>query len=445
MNILFAIPYAPTLIRVRPYNLIRQLTARGHQVTVMTVWTNQQEREALEELHASCSQVASVQLPGWRSLWNCVWALPSGKPLQTVYSWEKNLAQASFERLVQPGSAGKIDVVHVEHLRGARYGLYLKSRMKAEGIDIPIVWDSVDSISHLFRQAMRRSKSAINRGITRFELKRTEPYEAWLATQFDRTLVTSRLDREAMLSLVSQYGNAVNTGDGSQAAGGAVDEHSENAGFGNAANDSDRITVLRNGVDLEYFQPGDPEKREPATVLASGKMSYHANVTMVVRLVESIMPAVWARDPGVKVVIVGKDPPKRIRDLQQDARVAVTGTLADIRPHLQTATIAAAPIDYGAGIQNKVLEAMACATPVIATPQAVSAIDLEPGVDALVAEDDQSFAEAILALIGDRERQIILGGNGRRYVERNHRWSAIAEQLEAIYRQEIESRYLIRK
>lgn len=422
MNVLFAVPYVPTLIRVRPYNLIRQLTARGHQVTVMTVWTNEQEREALEELQASCSHVEAVQMPGWRSLWNCVWALPTGKPLQTVYSWEKVLAQASFERLVQPGNGGKIDVVHVEHLRGAQYGLYLKSRMESGGIDIPIVWDSVDSISHLFRQAMRRAKSALNRGITWFELKRTEPYEAWLATQFDRTLVTSGMDREALLSLVSQY----RPGTG--------------AGYGNPAYNAGRITVLRNGVDLDYFQPGDPEKRQPATVLASGKMSYHANVTMVVRLVESVMPVVWARNPGVKVVIVGKDPPKRIRDLEQDARVKVTGTLADIRPHLQTATIAAAPVDYGAGIQNKVLEAMACATPVVATPQAVSAIDLEPGKDALVAEDDRSFAEAILALIDDKDRQTALGENGRRFVERNHRWSVIAEQLEGIYRQEIETR-----
>jgi len=422
MNILFAVPYAPTLIRVRPYNLIRQLTARGHQVTVMTVWTNEQEREALAELQASCSRVEAVQMPGWRSLWNCVWALPTDKPLQTVYSWEKSLARASFERLIHPGNAGKIDVVHVEHLRGALYGLHLKNRMEAEGVDIPIVWDSVDSISHLFRQAMRRAKSAVNRGITRLELKRTEPYEAWLVTQFDRTLVTSGMDREALLSLVSQYWPG--TGHG----------------YGNPVYNAERITVLRNGVDLDYFQPGDPRKREPATVLASGKMSYHANVTMVVRLVESIMPAVWARNPGVKVVIVGKDPPKRIRDLEKDARVTVTGTLADIRPHLQTATIAAAPIDYGAGIQNKVLEAMACATPVVATPQAVSAIDLEPGEDALVAEDDRSFAEAILTLIGDRERQIALGENGRRYVERNHRWSSIVEQLEGIYKRELETR-----
>jgi glycosyltransferase involved in cell wall biosynthesis len=204
-----------------------------------------------------------------------------------------------------------------------------------------------------------------------------------------------------------------------------------------------RITVLRNGVDLDYFQPGDPAGREPKTVLVSGKMSYHANVAMVLRLVESIMPAVWARDPEVSVVIVGKDPPRRIQELTQDARVTVTGTVKDIRPYLRKATIAAAPVEYGAGIQNKVLEAMACGTPVVATPQAVSAIDLKPGEDALVSEEAGTFAGSILALLDNKDLQRTLGENGRAFVERNHRWSAIAGQLEGIYKQEIESKMML--
>jgi hypothetical protein len=94
----------------------------------------------------------------------------------------------------------------VEHLRGAQYGLYLKNRLEKEGLATPVIWDSVDSISHLFRQAMVRSRSALSRGITRFELKRTEPYETWLTTQFDHTLVTSGLDRSALVSGPTRLG-----------------------------------------------------------------------------------------------------------------------------------------------------------------------------------------------------------------------------------------------
>jgi glycosyltransferase involved in cell wall biosynthesis len=166
-------------------------------------------------------------------------------------------------------------------------------------------------------------------------------------------------------------------------------------------------------------------------------MSYHANVAMALRLVEEIMPLVWACNPHVKVMIAGKDPPKRIQELGRDPRVTVTGTVRDLRPYLQHATIAAAPVEYGAGIQNKVLEAMACGTPVVATPQAVSAIDLTPGEDALIAADPQSFADSILRLLENKDDQRKLGENGRKYVEMNHRWSVIAGQLEGIYELEI--------
>jgi glycosyltransferase involved in cell wall biosynthesis len=270
---------------------------------------------------------------------------------------------------------------------------------------------------------MVQSKSALSRGITRFELKRTEPYEAWLITQFDHTLVTSNLDRDTMISLLKSKSRQ-------------SDPPSQESGPGDG--NQRRVSVLRNGVDLEYFQPGDADRRDPATVLVSGKMSYHANVTMVLRLIESIMPAVWARHPEVKVVIVGKDPPSRIQELNQDDRVTVTGTVRDIRPYLQMATVAVAPVEYGAGIQNKVLEAMACGTPVIATPQAVSAIDLIAGRDALIAESTQAFAEAAFTLLENREKQREIGANGRAFVERHYRWSDITDQLEAIYRQEIE-------
>jgi glycosyltransferase involved in cell wall biosynthesis len=152
------------------------------------------------------------------------------------------------------------------------------------------------------------------------------------------------------------------------------------------------------------------------------------------------MPAVWAQRPDVRVMIVGKDPPKSIRALGQDARVSVTGTVKDIRPYLQRASIAAAPVEYGAGIQNKVLEAMACGTPVVATPQAVSAIGLEHGEDARIAPDFAAFADEILWLLAEENRRIRIGANGRYFVERNHRWSVIAEQLENIYLQVIDSK-----
>jgi glycosyltransferase involved in cell wall biosynthesis len=195
------------------------------------------------------------------------------------------------------------------------------------------------------------------------------------------------------------------------------------------------VSVLRNGVDLAYFCPDDTP-RDPATVVFSGKMSYHANVTAALHLMHDIMPRVWAQRPDVKVVIAGKDPPSEICNLQSTIRnLAVTGTVPDIRPYLRQATAAVVPTPYGAGIQNKVLEAMACGTPVVASPQAVSALQTTDGEDVLLAEEPEAFAQAVLRLLEDGDLQQRLGRAGRRYVEHHHDWRTVAERLEAIYQE----------
>jgi glycosyltransferase involved in cell wall biosynthesis len=200
-------------------------------------------------------------------------------------------------------------------------------------------------------------------------------------------------------------------------------------------NPKSEITVLPNGVDLSYFAPDDTP-RDPATVLFSGKMSYHANITAALHLVYDIMPLVWKERPEVKVIIAGKDPPSEIRNPKSEIRNAtVTGTVPDLRPYLRSAAVAAAPVPYGAGIQNKVLEAMACAAPVVASRQAVSALGAADGEHLLVADDAEAFAYHILAVLGDRSLAQRLGLAGRRYVEAHHDWNEIAKRLEAIYQE----------
>lgn len=407
MNILFIAPYVPNLIRVRPYNFIRFLAGRGHHITLATVWTGEKERESLSELQDYCARIHSAHVPVWRSLWNVAKALPSRQPLQAVYSWQPSLARQVSRLAEDMDGPDPIDVVHVEHLRGAVYGLYLKQEMARMERPVPVVWDSVDSISYLFRQAMSRSRSLVSRAITRFELSRTEPFERWLLRQFDHVLVTSDKDRQV---------------------------------FTSGQDFPARISVLENGVDLAYFKPDEDLARDPATVVVSGKMSYHANVAMVLRLIEEIMPLVWRARPEVRVLVVGKDPPKKIKAYNSHPQIEVTGTVQDLRPYLQRATIAVAPITYGAGIQNKVLEAMACRTPVVASPYAVSALRVKPNEEILVAGEPGEFSSQILDLLDNRVRRERIGSAGRAYVERNHQWSSIARELEGIYQQAVDQR-----
>ncbi|NJN43450.1 MAG: glycosyltransferase, partial [Anaerolineae bacterium] len=150
---------------------------------------------------------------------------------------------------------------------------------------------------------------------------------------------------------------------------------------------------------------------------------------------KNIMPMVWAVREDVRVDIVGKDPPKLIQALSENHNVNITGTVPDLRPYLRTASLAVAPITYGAGIQNKILEAMACATPVITTPKAVSSLKVSPNEDIVVAEDSTTFANAILRMLDDAELQKSIGDAGYQYVEKHHHWGNIAKDLRNIYQQ----------
>jgi polysaccharide biosynthesis protein PslH len=405
MRILFIVPYVPNLVHVRSYNLVKSLSARGHQVTLATLWSGKTDQADLKALSPYCRQILAFPLAKWRSYLNSLLTLASPDPLQSAYCWSPQLAHGLADLVAQRNGQPPFDVIHIEHLRGARYGISLAGMHKSGSAKLmpPIVWDSVDNISLLFRQASVHSRRFFSRMLTRFELSRTQGYETRLMQQFRHILVTSPNDRKAFFELLP------------------------------GSHSLPDISVIPNGVDTQFFAPNPTILRQPETLVISGKMSYHANVTMSINFVSQVMPLIWAKRPAVQLWLVGKDPAKELVALGKNPLITVTGTVADIRPFLQGAALAVAPLTYGVGIQNKVLEAMACGTPVVSTPQAVSALSAVAGRDVAVAQSPQDVADTILQLLDDPEQRARLGSNGRKYVEENHCWGEITAHLEEVY------------
>lgn len=403
MRIAYIVPYVPNQIRTRSYNLIAHLAELGHEVDVFTIGSNSSDREDAESLRSKCTRVVYHHQPLGRSLANAAGAVFTGQPLQSVYSWQPELLK-EFERIAARKGGTAYDVIHVEHLRGSRYGVELKARFP----DQPVVWDSVDCISHLFKQASSESSDLFGKLITRFELERTRRMEGALLGCFDHVLVTSSIDREALLSLNP---NGKQPGP---------------------------ISVLSNGVDQVFFHPNSEIQRDPETLVFSGKMSYHANISMVKYLVADIMPRIWNKRPGTRLLIVGKDPSAEVRELEKNPLIQVTGTVSDIRPFLWRATVSVVPLLYGAGIQNKILEAMATNTPVVTTFKSLKALQVQEGKELLAAHDAEGFSRAVLRLIEDRQLQKSISDAGASYVAANHNWSSIATWLVSIYEQAID-------
>ena len=390
LRILFICPYRPSLIRVRPYNLIQALARRGHFITLLALEPPAEDISGFDALREWCQRVEVIPLPHWRTLWNEVQALPSRTPFQAAYS--RSPQMANLIRQVQAEAA--FDVVHVEHLRGAELSRAVKGT--------PIVFDSVDSVSLLFEHVRRAGPTWLSRVLASLDLTRTRYYEGLLLERYSHVLATSPRDRDALAILST----ALDVGG--------------------------RLVVLPNGVDLGYFcAPAVP--RDPATILFTGNMSYDPNAAAASDLATDIMPYIWQQRPDARLSIVGKDPPANLLALTSDPRITVTGFVPDLRPYLSRATVAVSPTRYGVGIQNKVLEAMAMATPVVSTPQAITALEARAGQDLLVANTSRGIAESILKLLADDGLCRRIGQAGRRYVETCHNWTMIAEKLEMVY------------
>ncbi|HYW16248.1 MAG TPA: glycosyltransferase [Allosphingosinicella sp.] len=156
-------------------------------------------------------------------------------------------------------------------------------------------------------------------------------------------------------------------------------------------------------------------------------MDYAPNIDAVTWFAGEVMPML----PKARFAIVGRKPPESVRRLA-GPRTIITGAVPDVRSWLAAADVVAAPLRIARGIQNKVLEAMAMARPVVASPAAFEGIEAEPGRHLLVAAEPEAQAEAITGLLDDPERARLLGAEARRRMEQHYRWEARLAPLAGI-------------
>ena len=161
----------------------------------------------------------------------------------------------------------------------------------------------------------------------------------------------------------------------------------------------------------------------PPALVFTGVMDYFPNVDAVQYFCTDIFPLVRAAVPECRFSIVGRNPTRRVRELQAHPNVTVTGSVPDVRPYLAQAMVAVAPFRIARGVQNKVLEAMATGLPVVGTTQAFEGIAATAEDGIRVADDPQHFAQELIALLtgNDTVRQQC-GLQARRYVEQHHQW-----------------------
>ncbi len=185
--------------------------------------------------------------------------------------------------------------------------------------------------------------------------------------------------------------------------------------------------AVPNGVDLDYFQPGR-QSAESACVFV-GALDYRPNVDGLKWFCAEIWPRLYRRRPDARFFVVGRRPVAAVGRLGRIAGVEVVGAVPDVRPWLARAAVALAPLRIARGVQNKVLEALAAARAVLATPLCLQGLATEPGRHLLVASTPDEWVSSLDHLLGDADLRERLGAAGRAYVEEHHRWDCCLKPL----------------
>ena len=192
-----------------------------------------------------------------------------------------------------------------------------------------------------------------------------------------------------------------------------------------------RVVAIGNGVDSDYFQPspafGSPFDPNERPIVFTGAMDYWPNVDAVSWFAHDVLPEIRGRDARARFYIVGMNPTAAVKALASEPAVVVTGRVDDIRPYLQHARVVVAPLRVARGIQNKVLEAMAMAKPVVMTPAMAAGMSVLPGVEVEVASTASEFAAASLRMMDAGN-----GADARTRVLDDYSWSASYARLDEL-------------
>ncbi len=200
---------------------------------------------------------------------------------------------------------------------------------------------------------------------------------------------------------------------------------------------ANNVLALGNGIDTVFYDPAAKFKRlHPAfadpLIVFTGQMDYRPNIEAVADFAHNALPAIRAAHPETTFAIVGRNPTDAVSHLSALPGVQVTGAVDDVRTWLAGADVVVAPLRIARGIQNKVLEAMAMAKPVVASTAAAEGIKASKNKHLIVAKDVAAEAKAVVDLLNDPARRLELGAAARLHVIKHYGWDGQLAALDKI-------------
>lgn len=364
--------------RIRIYNT-GKILSRRYKVDLACIGEGKVRKEYIEKLKEIFHKVILFSYPHLRFRWNAFKGIFSNEPLQTHYYYfleVQNWIDKNFR---------SYDLIFAYHIRTAKY---------IEDIDCPKVVDLVDAISMNYLKAVK-NVNGLWRLIYGIENRRVLPYEIKTINCFDRSFIISDVDRNYLIRH------------------GAKPE---------------RISVIP-GVVKDEVVKRSSQAREKDQIAFLGKMNYAPNEDAVIYFARRVFPILRRSGRRLRFVIIGAHPTKAVLDLEKIEGIVVTGFMKNPYPVFGASKVVVAPMRFGAGIQNKILEAMALRKAVVTTSLGAQGIKGKDDEHFLVADRAEEMAEKILSLLEDREKRKSMGKKARALIEKEYSWDTIGEKF----------------
>jgi sugar transferase (PEP-CTERM/EpsH1 system associated) len=383
------IPYPPNKgDKIRSYHLLKHLTQK-YRVHLGTFIDDPDDWQYVDHVKKLCGRTHFARLNPNMARLRSLGGLITNQPLTLDYYRDAGL-KTWIERVLRELPIKRVLVFSSS-----------MAQFVSQTSDVRRIIDFVDIDSDKWLQYARKRSWPMN-WLYRREGRLLLNYERRLARDFDASLFVSQAEADLFKQLSPE--SAAKTG------------------------------FFNNGVDTDFFSPSrsfqNPYPMGTLPLVFTGAMDYWPNVDAVQWFAREILPPVLAQNSNARFYIVGSRPTAEVRALATLPGVVVTGMVQDIRPYLSHARLAVAPLRIARGIQNKVLEAMAMAKPVIASAQALEGIDANIGVEVLLARDAGEFIATILALLQSPLDSI--GKAARVRVVADYTWERTLAEVDAL-------------
>jgi polysaccharide biosynthesis protein PslH len=363
--------------KLRAFNQLKQLSKK-YEIILCSLNDSFLHEDAMKVLGKYATSIYILDIPKSGILVNLVKTIFSNIPLQVGYFYNKRIKR-TIHSLIEKH---KPDHIFCQLIRVAEY---------VKDVPIPKTLDYQDVFSKGVERRLTTTPFYI-RPFLRLEYKRLLIYEHDIFSKFDNRIIISEPDRDLI-------------------------PHP----------DREKIVVVRNGVDYNFFKPMDRQKE--FDLVFTGNMAYPPNIIAAEFLVNKILPIVLVKKPGIRLLIAGASPNLRVQVLKSE-NVEVSGWVPDMRECYASAGIFIAPMQIGTGLQNKLLEAMAMQIPCITSQLANLALNAKENEEILVAGTAEEYANHIMMLLENPEKAGIIARKGSEFVRKNYTWEKETAKIE---------------